>query len=333
MLVGALVVCAVIVAAVALVLRDGERAAPDPRTAAQASPSSRVEGAPLEPALERDSRAADAGRPSPAVSPSFDGRGRIHGELVAGPGTVLPQRWTLVLEGSPMLQGRERAALRRIDFERGETTFDVPDLPLAGYRVRAEAPGLNGPPADVLLVTTSSAAFVTLTFAPAGFLDGQVRLASGAPAEGLRVTLESSTSRARTALDCDVNGAFVFRGVVDGEYRLHYGPPEAPLLPARQLLFRAPSLRVPEAVLPELTGLRVTVLDESKAKVPGAVLTGTSDNGGAFEVTADASGLAHARFLRPGTWRIEARDGARTSGRVTVEVALDAEAEASVHVH
>ena len=137
---------------------------------------------------------------------AFDGRGRVHGELVAGRGTTHPERWSLVLEGSPMLQGRERASYQRLEFEHGERAFDVPDLPLAGYRVRVEAEGLNGPPVDVLLVASSPAAFVTLTVTPSGFLDGQVRLADGAPAEGLRVTLESAATRARRAIDCDVNG-------------------------------------------------------------------------------------------------------------------------------
>lgn len=337
LLVGALVACAVVVAAVWLVLRDGTRVEPaPPRTALAGGERTRAEGAPLEPALERDAPVAKAptSEGSKTLPPrAFDGRGRVHGELVAGRGTTHPERWSLVLEGSPMLQGRERASYQRLEFEHGERAFDVPDLPLAGYRVRVEAEGLNGPPVDVLLVASSPAAFVTLTVTPSGFLDGQVRLADGAPAEGLRVTLESAATRARRAIDCDVNGAFVLRDVVDGEYRLYYGPPDAPLLPARDLVFRAPSLRMPEVQLPQVSGLRVTVLDDYQTKVPGAVVTGTSDNGGAFEAQADSAGLAHSRFLLPGTWRIEVRRGMETSGRVTVEVGLEGEAELSVHVH
>ncbi|MBI5363141.1 MAG: carboxypeptidase regulatory-like domain-containing protein [Planctomycetes bacterium] len=334
MIAGALIACAVVVAALLLVLRGG---APVP-DATQARGAGGPRSAVHDPDLERPSvEGPRAETPPPKLdlsSPAaFAGRGSLRGEIVAGPGTVFPERWTLVVEPSPMLRGKERAATRRVELEHGERTFALTDLPLAGYRVRAEALGLNGTPADVLLVATSPAAFVTLAFAPAGFLDGQVRHSDGAPAEGLAVTLENVVTRARVATETDVNGAWVLRDVVDGAYRLYLGPPAAPLVPPREVLFRAPSLRVPEERLPVVGALDLVVLDLTQAPVPDTVVTGATSAGGAFEARTDASGRAKVRFLVPGTWHLEARAGEHSSGSVTVEVDAGPPADVSIHVH
>lgn len=330
----ALVLCAVVVAAVLLVLRGGAPATEAKPGQGPSGPRSAVHDPDLERPAAEGTRAKEAPAALDLSSPAaFAGQGSLRGEIVAGSGTVFPERWTLVVEPSPVLRGRERAATRRVEHEHGERSFALTDLPLAGYRVRAEALGLNGTPADVLLVATSPAAFVTLAFAPAGFLDGQVRHADGAPADGLAVTLEHVMTRARVSTETDVNGAWVLRDVVDGEYRLYLGPPAAPLVPPRELVFRAPSLRVPEARLPVVGTLDLVVLDLTQAPVPDTVVTGATSAGGAFEARTDASGRARVRFLVPGTWHLEARAGERTSGSITVEVGAGPPAEVSIHVH
>lgn len=332
---GALVACAVLVAAVMVALRDDGPS----DGAGRATHGSAPRGGTPDPALERpvaEPTRAETGpkRPLDLDDPAnFSGRGAIRGEFLARPGAQFPSQWTLVVEPSVALKGRERATLRRVEFELGERTFEVLDLPLAGYRVRAEAQGLNATPAEVLLVASSPVAFVTLAFTPAGLVDGIVRQADGSPAEGLSVTIENTSTRARSVVETDVNGAWIARNVVDGEYRIYLGPPAAPLVPPRTIEFRAPSLRAPEERLPPLGALEIVVLDSTQARVPETVLTGASKRGGAFEARTDASGRALVRFLVPGRWNIEARHGARESGSVTVDVTENATSDVSIHVH
>lgn len=328
MLVLAVLLCLAIVAAIVLATRGGETPSDGPRAGAPEHGERGARAVEHDPVLERDptpastaERAGEGGRPQPAAL-DFSGRGAVRGELVPAPGVALPERWTLVLEPSPFLQGRERAASRRVEFEHGERSFEVLDLPLAGYRVRAEATALNGAGVDVLLVASSPAAFVTLPLSKAGLVDGMVKSNDGRPVQGFPVTLEDRAKRARTTVETDVNGAYLLRDVVDGEYALHFGSPEAPLA-TRELVFRAPSLRVPEEVLPALGAMSFSVIEQDGVPAANASIAGSTSSGGAFELVADHEGRARARFLRPGTWRVEARSGPQSTGVVTIEVPAD----------
>jgi hypothetical protein len=344
-LAGTLALLALLVAGAWLALREP---APDARGArgagAPAPPRPGDGAAAAAPDLERPAETRPGGAAATAVPPdparAFDGKGVLRGEVIGARGTAVPERWTLIVEPSRMLAGRDRATTRRIEFERGERTFELTDLPLAGYSVRATAAGSNSQALDVLLVASSPAVFVTLAFAPAGFVEGRAQRADGTAAEGLAVTLERAGTGERLRAVCDVNGAWIVRDVPDGEYRVLYGTPEAPLVPPREIAFRAPSLRVTEVVLPPVGTLLLRVRDDVDALVPGAVVTGTSSAGGAFTATTDANGEARERYLVPGTWRIEARVEAasgvaeleRSSGRVTFELQAGPEQECLLRI-
>lgn len=253
------------------------------------------------------------------------GPGVIRGRITAARGTDLPKVWTLVVEPHPFLQGSERAVTRRLEFANGEQEFKVEGLPLAGYNVRAQAAGLNDVACSALLVPGSDNVFVSPQFLPAGFIDGNVIDASGAPAEGILVTITSDSTHARTSARTDARGNYLIAGVTDGNYLLSIGSPEAPLLKQDSLAFKAPSLRFPTRQLPDTGILRVTTVDQSGRALAGTEVSGFSSSGGSLRTTTDARGAAVVRYLQPGRYRLEAKieDGRRAGQWIDVGAKLE----------
>jgi len=272
-------------------------------------------------------RGADPG-PVPKPSPQrFEGRGVIRGEVVAQGGAAMPERWTLLLEPNPWLEGREKAESRRIEFEHGETTFRAEDLPMGGYLVRALANGLNDLPASVLLVRGSADQFVSLALRPSGFLDGSVLDAAGRPAEGLDVTLDSIATRSRATVTTDAAGGFLFRDVLDGEYELLFGRADSPLLPAERLVFKAPSLRFPTRTLPATGTLKLNVRDLQLRPQPRARISGSTSTGNSVDVFADHLGRATVRHALPGRYLLDATSEDGLEGHASFELAAGQELE------
>ncbi len=294
--------------------------------------------APLEGAapVRPGPRPAAAGLETPAIPDDdpqrFRGRGRIRGELLAE-GVDRPAQWTLVLEPHPWLAGAESAITRRIELRDGAHTFDERDLPLGGYRVRAETDAANSSEEAVMLVRGSADVFVTLVLRPAGLLDGFVRDARGGPAEGLEVVLERDDSRLRRTAIVDASGMYALRDVIDGQYRLYFGAPERPLLSVRELTFRAPSMRVPEAHLPETGNLLLAVHFAGGAPVDGAEVSGFGTPQGVARGRTTPDGKLFLRWLWPGRYRLQAIAPGGETGHATV-VALPGETvEAELQVH
>jgi hypothetical protein len=263
-------------------------------------------------------------RPAAKVEEGRDdasqGSGVIRGRITAVPGTELPKVWTLIIEPHPFLQGHERAVTRRIEFTNGEHEFKVDGLPLAGYSVRAEAAGLNDVACNALLVPGSDNVFVNPQFSPAGFIDGNLIDAHGAPVEGMLVTLSSEPAHARRSARTDALGNYVIPSVTDGAYTLSIGTPEAPLLKPDSLSFKAPSLRFPTRQLPETGTLRISTMDDSGRVLGDTEVSGFSSSGGALRVTTDRRGQAMVRYLLPGKYRLDAKveDGRRAGQWVEV---------------
>jgi len=252
----------------------------------------------------------------------FRGRGRIRGELTLD-GVEMPERWALVLEPSPTLVGAEGAARRRIEFEQGETRFEADDLPLGGYRLHADMAALNSSRVDTLLARGSSDVFVTLRIARAGLVDGFVFDHAGRPAEGLEVTLESARTRARTTVKVDATGAFLLSGVVDGEYQIHFGVPDSPLVPPGNLKFRAPTLRWRETRLPPTGAARIEVRDARGAAILDAEIVGSGLPKGVLRGRTDADGALLARFLLPARYEVRAIAPDGRAGRASFEVGVE----------
>jgi hypothetical protein len=212
-----------------------------------------------------------------------------------------------------------------VDFENGETQFEVKDLALGGYLVRAQAGAENCVPANVLLVKSSSEQFVSLLLLPSGFIDGGVLDSSGRPAEGLDVTLESTQTHQRATLTTDAAGTFLFRDVLDGEYKLFFGRPDSPLLPAESIVFKAPSLRFPTRTLPPTGSLKISVIDGLLHAKPRVQISGSAPPAGVIDTFSDVAGVARARFLPPGHYRIDARSEDGLEASATVDILPDKE--------
>jgi hypothetical protein len=315
----ALAACAI--GAVALFLSGGPQpavplaAAPEPAPSLPANPATVELASRPEESVPRESEASavvDARR--------FDGRGVVRGEVLVRDGAQMPERWSLFLEPHPWLEGHERAASKRLDFEHGETHFEVGDLPLGGYLVRAEGGALNCVPASALLVRGSAEQFVTLLLLPSGFIDGGVLDSAGRPAESLDVTLESVETHQRSTITTDAAGSFLFRDVLDGEYRLTFGRVDSPLLPPQSIAFKAPSLRFPTRTLPPTGSLRVDVIDMSLHAKSRVRITGSSPGAGAIDTFSDDGGVARARFLPPGRYRIDATSEEGLGASASVDI-------------
>jgi hypothetical protein len=288
-----------------------DAAAPDRRAPASASGEQRSRDA--------ASAIAPSGAPSDDAAKS-GGPGVIRGRIHAPPGTELPQVWTLIVEPDPYAQGQERAVTRRIELTHGEREFRVDGLPLAGYRVRAVAKGLNDVACSALLVPGSSNVFVTPELRPSGSIEGDVVDAAGAPVEGLVVTITTASTHERQIARTDARGHYVIANVKDGDYSLALGSPDAPLLKPDSLSFKAPSLHFPTRRLPETGTLRVSTVDASGRALMDVEVSGFSSSGGAVRATTDARGTATVRYLLPGKYRLQAHldDGRKASEWIDV---------------
>lgn len=290
----------------ALLLAWTWRTRSTPQAAVEAPEPASVEGllaAP--PPLETPARGErlEAGAIPPRER--FEGRGRLRGEIVLGPRVEMPREWTLVLEPHPWNMGRDRARTTRVELREGQREFEVPNLPLAAWQVRAEARGLNSTRADVLLVRGSPDAHVVLRLDPPGLIDGELVDAEGRPAEGALVVLEAHGERREAR--SDHRGLWRFDEVVDGTHRVWIGAPEAPLLQPLEVDFAAPSLRAPRRQLPTCGGLQIEVLEPGGAPAVDAEISGFGDPRGALRGRTDASGRLLERWLWPGDWRVQVR--------------------------
>lgn len=288
----------------------------EPRRA-EAPPTSNAPRTPVEPGV---------------AAPSFEGRGVIRGRLSAAAGLAFPQSWTLVLFPNRFLQGHERAVSRAVEFTHGEQVFRVDDLPLGGYGVRAEARGLNCLPVNVLLVTGAENQFVSLALSPSGFLQGSLLDADGRPAEGVPVTLEGRATHARRTLETDAAGSYRFDAVIDGEYTLCFGRPEAPLVPPDSLAFRAPALSFPIRTLPATGAARILTRDEEGRHLSDVAISGFSLHAGVVDARSDNRGTALVRYLPAGRYRLHARLEDGRSGTAVAQIVAGETAEVDIRL-
>ncbi len=270
-----------------------------------------------------------AARQDPA---DFEGSGSIRGRVSVEEDVSFPETWKVVVRPSLYLRGKERAVEREAEYGGDEREFALSDLPLGGYDLTIEAPGMNSRPLPVLLVRGARDPFVTVRIYPTGFLDGLVLGEDGSLAPNLLVTLERIATRKRTTTRTGPTGAYLFEDVPDGEYRIYFGPPEAPLLPFDELSFRAPSMNFPLREIPPTASLQIYSVDLSGKRVGGVKVQGFGSEGGRIRGTTDERGLLMVRYLPPGHFNLSARDGEGRRGKMVVDIELGPTQELNVAV-
>ncbi len=272
-----------------------------------------------------DSRQTTLLLPVPGAKPSdvaaaFDGRGILRGHVQVRDAEY-PMNWTLVIRPSRTLIGREHAVEKRVEFTQGERDFQVEDLPFAGYDVEVQASGLNGRALPVLLRKGNEAPFLNLILVPAGFLEGAITDELGAPQEGVPLTLIGVPEGAQRTAKTDYTGLFRFDDVLDGAYELIVGLPEAPLVKKRtSIVFRAPSMSLPNIELPPLAGLDLRMADDLNRSIEGVVVRGSGNNGGTFTKTSDFDGWVRIRHIPEGRLRLSFSHADYKASRANIEL-------------
>lgn len=294
---------------------DGPRRTP----AGSGTPTSRAE-------TGGDSRSTSLQLPAPAGSKRseqgdpFEGTGMLRGHVQASGGDF-PENWRLLIRPSRTLIGREHAVERTLIFDRGEEDFTVKGLPFAGYDIEATADGLNGRVISVLLRRDNEAPFINLIMVPAGFLEGVITDAEGAPQEGVPITLVDMPEGGTRTVRTDLTGTYRFEKVLDGPYELIVGLPESPLLRERKsILFRSPSLSFPNIELPPFAGIDVRVSDDLNRSIPGVEVRGSGTSGGSFTETTDADGWIRVRHVPEGRLRLSFSHPDYVSSRAHIEL-------------
>ena len=263
--------------------------------------------------------------PAPFDEARLNGRGRIRGFLQAPPGVEFPQEWVLSVLPSSSLIGKERAETRRLEFHAGEQDFELPDLALGGYMLRASAFGLASDEQHLLLVKPGEDdLYLSMQLAVTAFIEGSVRYEDSTPAIGLELALEPRPTGVRAVAKTDSIGHFLFTDVKSGGYTLHFGRPESPVRAALEVNMDASPLHLADAIVPKLCDLIVRVSFSPGAPASGVKVDGYGDHGGRIEGLTDADGEYHARFLPAGRFTVSAvfPDGARVQARKTVGVGI-----------
>jgi len=253
--------------------------------------------------------------PKPKV---FRGRAAIHVEILMARGLEFPKRWQLVIEPAQHSEGRDRAIRKVIDYTDAERIVHVEDLPQAGYRISARAPGLNCVPREEILFEGRAEISMMLKLTPAGQMDGNVFDENGVPCEGLAITIESMFTQERWLTHADAAGNYYFKGVLDGEYWVFFGSPNKPLIPRESMQFAAPLLSYPRRRMPVTAVAEFIIRDELGNPIPQAHITG--HGGGPIDTVTDEEGRALVRFLPQGRYnvRVEHSSGRKGNQKFTL---------------
>ncbi len=263
-------------------------------------------------ALERD--------PTPSPARSFDGVGTIRGRITATTAEELPQEWAAILSPSASLVGSSLAVHRRLDHEGGGIEFDFGQVPLGGYELRIEGPGVQSRPRQVLLAAGQAEVYLTVPVLPTGSLSGSIQMPAGVPMDGLWVILEHAATGTRRQTWTDGAGGYRFEDVCDGGYILFLGGATAPIRPPLELSFQAPHMTVPTQEFSNLGVLDVRVVDAYGQRVAGATVRGYGDRGGQIVAESDSRGEAVVRFLPAGRYTVYGSLDEIGSGRTRVEL-------------
>lgn len=243
------------------------------------------------------------------VRPAPDGRrvGVLRGRLSLRDVPELSEPWTLELAPSQFALGAELAEPRSILLPADQREFEVRDLPLAGYDVRAVYPDLNGRALPVILRRGAEEAYAVIELSPAATVTGKLVDDQGFGYADVVIHLRPADTSLDRSTVSDALGHFRFDAVIDGAYTLRVGDSQAPILEPLSLQVRAPLLALPDMTLPPLGTLVIDVIDMEGRAVPDVEVLGGGTLGGKIEVRTDGRGSATANALPAGQYSLRAK--------------------------
>lgn len=259
---------------------------------------------------------------------SFKGTGTLSGFVEVAGGGPFPDRWTLLIEPAKIGMHGDLATRRIVEMDAAQRTFEEHDLPLGGYLVSVEAAGFTSTPQDVLLyklagqehLAGKSHVHVSLMLERTGFIDGAVRDANGAVVEGLLVTLENLGTHSRSETTTSPAGVWRVEGMRQGRYRITFGSPARPLVPAEEFTFTDSAERRPDCTVPATASIRFRVVGGMGQVLPDARVRGIGTGGGTVDVSTEPNGEVLARFLLPGKYNLRVSDPTGHSGKLTFDI-------------
>ncbi len=278
----------------------------------------------IQPALEVG-RSEKLPRPVPQAfdESRLNGRGHIRGFVQTPKGIEFPQEWVLSVQPSTSLIGHDHAETRRLEFHAGEQEFDLQNLALGGYMLRASAFGLSSAEQHLLLAKPSeSDLMVSMQLEVTSFIEGSVRYEDFAPAIGLELALEPRPSGVRVITTTNAIGHFLFTDVKSGGYTLYFGKPQTPVRESLEVNVGTSPEHLPDAIVPKMGELLVRVFLAPGSPAKGVKLDGYGDKGGNIEGETNADGEYRAKFLPAGRITVNALfpDGSRVRGRQVIGV-------------
>ena len=265
--------------------------------------------------------------PYKRMEKSFEGRGTLTGSVSFAPGLPAPREWTLEVMPSRFGLGREHADGRVETFPGNVTTFELFDLPMGGYTVRASATGQSSLGVEVMLFKLADhpelpgmdRIHLALVLEPRATLDGVVLDHLGQPAPDVLVTIQRKGAPERREARTTFSGLWRFNDLEEGTWVVRAGPFQRPLVEPVEVVVSRPSTQAPDLELPPLYPVTLRAVDETDRPLEGATVRGYGPT--PIEAVTGFDGQLRLHHLAVGTYQVRVQEAGTTrAGRVDFQV-------------
>lgn len=251
----------------------------------------------------------------------FAGRGSLRGHLAMPGGLPAPQAWTVTVEPSRTLAGREHAVSRRLELPGSATEFEFDDLPLGGYDLRVRTGGYVSLAQAVSLERGSERPYVQVALVPLGTVRGVLVDEEGLQLADREIHLKLRRSGEVVSTRTKADGSWFVEDVEPGAWSLLIDSVDAPAIPAIDFdNSGARSSNLGEQRVPVTGTIELQVTDEFQVGLPGIRVVGYSLQGGSFERFTDDEGKLTVRALHLGEWKLMAVDEEENRTRASVRL-------------